>query len=98
MTIPNLLTPSRQDTLSASTTLLNYVAAAFTQLAAHGESIRTQMKAVRKSEEDLDELKKRRKAVGAQADAADKKLAKMNSEVCAAITFVDVGCLADEGK
>ena len=70
-----------QDTLSSSATLLHHLASAFSQFATHEETVRTQMKAVRKAEEDLDELKKRRKNVGAQADTADKKLSKMNSEV-----------------
>ncbi len=61
--------------LSASTMLLMHLAAAFSQFASHGETVRTRMKALRK--------KKKRKVVGAQADAADKKLSKMNSEgVC----------------
>lgn len=38
------------------------------------------MKAVRTREEALDELKRRRKAVGTKADTAEKKLHKMSSE------------------
>lgn len=38
------------------------------------------MKAVRSREESLDELKRRRRAVGAKADSAEKKLNKMSPE------------------
>lgn len=70
-----------QDVLTASTTLLGYVASALAQLALHEASIREHMKAVRTYEESLDELRKRRKAVSAKADAAERKLSKMSPEV-----------------
>jgi hypothetical protein len=38
------------------------------------------MKSVRTREEKLDELKKHRKSVGGKADAAERKLNKMNPE------------------
>jgi DNA repair ATPase RecN len=38
------------------------------------------MKSLRTREEQLDELKKHRKSVGAKTDAAEKKLNKMNPE------------------
>ena len=38
------------------------------------------MKAVRTREENLDELKKRRKSLMSKADSADKKLSKMSGE------------------
>lgn len=38
------------------------------------------MKAIRTREEALDELKRRRKSVGAKAEAADKRLSKMSPE------------------
>jgi prefoldin subunit 5 len=38
------------------------------------------MKAVRTREEALDELRRRRRSLGSQADSAEKKLAKMGSE------------------
>lgn len=38
------------------------------------------MKAVRTREENLDELKKRRKSLSSKADAADKKLNKMSAD------------------
>lgn len=70
-----------QDVLSASTTLLGYVASALAQLALHEATIREHMKAVRTQEESLDELRKRRKTLSAKADAADRKLIKMSTEV-----------------
>lgn len=50
-------------------------------MATHEAAIREHMKSVRSMEENLDELRRRRKAVSAKADAAEKKLAKMNPEV-----------------
>lgn len=38
------------------------------------------MKAIRTREENLDEVKRRRKALANKADAADKKLSKMSAE------------------
>ena len=38
------------------------------------------MKAIRTREENLDELKRRRKAVASKADSAEKKLSKMSPE------------------
>jgi hypothetical protein len=38
------------------------------------------MKAVRSREENLDELRRRRRAVGASADSAERKLSKMGPE------------------
>ncbi|KAH8110206.1 hypothetical protein DFH11DRAFT_1622840 [Phellopilus nigrolimitatus] len=69
-----------QDTLTASTTLIGYVAAAFSQLATHEQTIREYMKAVRSREENLDELRRRRKAVSAKSDSAEKRLSKMGAE------------------
>lgn len=43
--------------------------------------IREQIKSVRTREEQLDELKKRRKAVVTKADSAERKLSKMGPEV-----------------
>ena len=70
------------DTLSASTAILSHLANALNQLASHEVSIRERMKAVRTQEESLDELRRRRKALNAKADAAEKKLSKMSPEVC----------------
>ncbi|KAI5122848.1 hypothetical protein M0805_003142 [Coniferiporia weirii] len=69
-----------QDILTASTTLLGYVASALSQLATHEQTIREYMKGVRTSEENLDDLRRRRKAVATKADTAEKKLGRMNPE------------------
>ncbi|KAL5505094.1 hypothetical protein ACEPAH_7757 [Sanghuangporus vaninii] len=68
------------DVLSASSTLLGNLPSALSQMAHHEASIREHMKAVRSMEENLDELRRRRKAVSAKADTAEKKLTKMNPE------------------
>ncbi|KAF9268545.1 hypothetical protein L218DRAFT_940448 [Marasmius fiardii PR-910] len=68
------------DTLSASTNLLNYFSNALSQFATHEHTIREHMKAIRTREENLDELKRRRRALVSKADAAEKKLSKMSPE------------------
>lgn len=85
-----------QDTLSAAGTILSHFANALSQLATHEMTIREQMKAVRSREENLDDLKKRRKAVAAKADSAEKKLSKMNPEVRASPGFPNLSAFADE--
>ena len=72
---------SWKDTLSASTTLLLFLSTALSQFASHEATVREQMKAVRSREENLDELRRRRRNVVSKADAADKKLSKMGPEV-----------------
>ena len=57
-----------------------HFASALSRFASHEESIREQMKAIRSREEQLDELKRRRKNVASKADTAEKKLSKMNPE------------------
>jgi chromosome segregation ATPase len=69
-----------EDVLNASCNILGYFTASLLTYATHEQVIRDHMKAVRTREEALDELKRRRKSVGAKADAAEKKLQKMNSE------------------
>lgn len=59
---------------------MNYFANALTQYASRGHAMRDHLKAIRSKEESLDELKRRRKAVGAKADSADRKLSKMSPE------------------
>ncbi|KAG9043388.1 hypothetical protein FS837_009674 [Tulasnella sp. UAMH 9824] len=68
------------DVLDKSRELLVLVSAALSQLSTHETAIRVHMKAVRTREENLDELKRRRKQVGSKAEAADKKLSKMSPE------------------
>lgn len=55
-------------------------ATALTTYSAHGNTIREQMKSVRGREEALDESKRKRKALGSKAEAAEKKLAKMSPD------------------
>lgn len=68
------------DILSASTSILNHFSSALSQYAAHGHSMREQLKAIRTKEESLDELKRRRRTVGRKAEDAEKKLSKMSQE------------------
>jgi predicted RNase H-like nuclease (RuvC/YqgF family) len=49
-------------------------------LSVHEENVRTLMKSVRSREETLDELRRRRRTLGSQAESADKKLSKLGSE------------------
>ncbi|KAI0711220.1 hypothetical protein C8Q76DRAFT_797541 [Earliella scabrosa] len=68
------------DTLIASNALLLHFASALSALANHEGVIREQMKAVRTREENLDELKRRRKSLISDADGAERKLSKMSPE------------------
>ncbi|KAI0777735.1 hypothetical protein BD413DRAFT_468189 [Trametes elegans] len=68
------------DTLGASTTLLLYFSSALATFANHESMVREHMKSVRSREESLDELKRRRRSVFNDAEAAERKLSKMNPE------------------
>ncbi|EKM53340.1 uncharacterized protein PHACADRAFT_175747 [Phanerochaete carnosa HHB-10118-sp] len=68
------------DTLTACTALLLHFANALNRFSTHTGTVREQMKQVRTREENLDELKKRRKSLVSKADSADKKLSKMSGE------------------
>ncbi|KAI0687095.1 Eisosome component PIL1-domain-containing protein [Cytidiella melzeri] len=68
------------DTLTASTALLLHYASSLSRFSNHEANVREQMKAIRKREETLDEVKRRRKALVSKADTADKKLSKMSAE------------------
>ncbi|KAF8808325.1 hypothetical protein BYT27DRAFT_7255650 [Phlegmacium glaucopus] len=68
------------DIISASTSSLNHSSSALSQHAAHGHSMRDQLKAIRTREESLDELKRRQHAVIWKAEDAEKRLNKMNPE------------------
>ena len=70
----------RQDILSASTTLLSHFSSALSQHAAHGHPMREYLKSIRTREENLDDLKRRRKAVSSKTDAVERKLSKMSPE------------------
>ena len=64
----------------ASNALLLLFSSAVSELANHETSIREQMKAVRTREENLDALKRRRRSLISDAEAADRKLNKMAPE------------------
>ncbi|KAG8935617.1 hypothetical protein FRC02_007328 [Tulasnella sp. 418] len=68
------------DILSHSCNILQLLVGALNQFAIHEETIRTLLKAVRTREENLDELRRRRRNVGSKADSAEKKLSKMGME------------------
>ncbi|KAG6909753.1 hypothetical protein DXG01_015469 [Tephrocybe rancida] len=68
------------DILGTSSTLIALWASAVSQFAAHGHHMRDYLKSIRTREENLDELKRRRRSVAAKAEAAEKKLSKMNPE------------------
>ncbi|KAG6830787.1 hypothetical protein H0H87_007040 [Tephrocybe sp. NHM501043] len=68
------------DILGTSSTLIALWATAVSQFAAHGHPMRDYLKSIRTREENLDELKRRRRSLGAKAEAAEKKLSKMSPE------------------
>ena len=70
-----------QDTLAQSAGALNYVVSALNGFVAHEQNIRAHMKEIRTREENLDDLRRRKKNVMVKAEAAEKKLNKMGSEV-----------------
>lgn len=76
--------------MTASNELLANFAASLTNYATLEHNIRDSMKAVRTREEQLDDLKKRRKAVMAKADSAEKKLSKMGPEHKSLISQTDL--------
>ena len=68
-----------QDTLGASTRLLLEFSSSLKQFAGHERVIREHMKSIRTQEERLDQLKNRRKGVASKADAAERKLNRMET-------------------
>ncbi|KAH9918048.1 Eisosome component PIL1-domain-containing protein [Fomitopsis serialis] len=68
------------DTLSASCALYLHFSDALQVFANHHGSVREQMKSVRTREERLDELRRRRKSLAAEAESAEKKLSKMGPD------------------
>ena len=66
--------------MSACNALLMHYASALSRFYNYEATIREQMKAVRTREENLDELKRRRKSLMSKAYTADRKLNKMNAE------------------
>ena len=69
-----------QDTMTACAALLLHFANGLARFSVHIGTVREQMKQVRTREENLDELKKRRKSLVSKADSADKKLSKMSGD------------------
>lgn len=61
--------------------LITHVVSALNNFADHELTIRSQLKDIRTKEEQLDELRRRRKAVGSKLEAQEKRLSKMGSEV-----------------
>jgi chromosome segregation ATPase len=70
----------QQGILSASTSILNHFSSALSQYAAHGHSMRDQLKAIRTKEEALDDLERRRRSFHRKVEEADKKLSKMTPD------------------
>ena len=61
--------------------LTTHLTSALNTFADHELQIRSQLKEIRTKEEQLDELRRRRKAVGSKLEAQEKRLSKMGSEV-----------------
>ena len=74
------MTAVSQDILTASSSILAHFATALSTYSSLHHAIRDSMKSVRTREEALDELRRRRRRVGASAEAAEKKLNKMSPE------------------
>jgi len=60
---------------------LNHVVSALNGFVAHEQNIRAHLKEIRTREENLDDLRRRKKNVMVKAEAAEKRLNKMGSEV-----------------
>lgn len=73
--------PDLADVGQRASEMLALVASAFETFSNRQTDIRSLLKAVRTAEEELDELKKRRRAVGSRSESEEKKLVKMSSEV-----------------
>jgi chromosome segregation ATPase len=69
-----------QGILSASTSILNHFSSALSQYAAHGHSMRDQLKAIRTKEESLDDLERRRRVILRKAEDVEKKLKKISPD------------------
>lgn len=72
--------PDLQDVLGHSATLLNQLSAAFRSFANHEASMRVCFKKIRARDEQLDEMRRRRRTTGQKAEGAERKLAKMGPE------------------
>lgn len=78
-----------QDVCAVAGSLLHQHAGATATAASYQTKIREQFKRIRTREEELDELRRRRKTLSGKIESAEKKLAKMNSEVW----FIMMCCL-----
>ncbi|WVR09377.1 hypothetical protein IAU60_006444 [Kwoniella sp. DSM 27419] len=72
--------PDLQDILSQSSTLLSQLTTALNVFASHQGNMRTCYKRIREREEQLMDLRSRRRTTGSKADNAERKLAKMGPE------------------
>ncbi|KAK8854570.1 hypothetical protein IAR55_003309 [Kwoniella newhampshirensis] len=72
--------PDMQDILTQSSTLLGQLTTALNVFASHQANMRTCLKRIRDREEQLAEMRSRRRNTGAKADTAERKLAKMGPE------------------
>jgi hypothetical protein len=78
-----------KDILGHSASILSHVSNALSVFASHEQTVRELLKSIRAREENLDETRNKRKSVGNKAEAAEKKLNKMGSEVkICAISYV----------
>ncbi|KAF8330762.1 Eisosome component PIL1-domain-containing protein [Cantharellus anzutake] len=68
------------DIFTHAASMLFHISKAMDQYVVHEQSIRTHLKSIRTKEEELDELRKRRRNVGSKAESAEKKLSKMGQE------------------
>jgi hypothetical protein len=71
----------KQDVASGSLLLTTHLVSALNTFADHEAVIRSQLKEIRTKEEQLDELRRRRKAVGSKLETQEKRLSRMGSEV-----------------
>jgi isopenicillin N synthase-like dioxygenase len=72
--------PDLSDVFSASSVLLRHLSSAMQRFGEHEASIRGHYKSIRTKDEEFEELKKRRRAVGRNAETAERKLQKMGPE------------------
>ncbi|WWD19293.1 hypothetical protein CI109_103751 [Kwoniella shandongensis] len=72
--------PDMQDILTQSSTLLGQLTTALNVFASHQANMRTCLKRIRDREEQLAQLRSRRRNTGQKADTAERKLAKMGPE------------------
>lgn len=68
------------DILTHSSTLLDQLGTALAVFVDHSANLRGCYKRIREREEELDELRRRRRSTGAKSESAEKRLAKMGPE------------------